>query len=192
MALLGRSPIRPSALLGWIRVYHGCRQVSIRPGIVRGRHPKNLAEFQDRGYRKDPGSLLSVTPAVDHYNLRTWRNESGSRTGHQTRLDGGASTLDFSKLYGGDSLTGYVAFSLEAYYNTGEVRGVVLDTTFTSDSPYIDVSFAGKFTNGGATTPDCTTTFKLHPEVTHATSAKLTIKRADFTHTLTLTNLPQG
>ena len=134
---------------------------------------------------------LTVTPAIDHYKLRTFRDESGSRVGHQTRLDGGASTLDFSQLYGGDTLTGYVSFGLNAYYNTGEVRNVVLDTTFTSDSPYIDVNMGSKFTNGGAPTPDTITTFVLHPDATHVTSAKITIKRDSFVHVLTLTNLPQ-
>jgi len=60
MALLLRGPFRPSVLRGRIRIHHGCRQVPSRPGIVRGRHPKSLAEFPCCGYRQIPKCGLAI------------------------------------------------------------------------------------------------------------------------------------
>jgi M6 family metalloprotease-like protein len=76
---------------------------------------------------------LEVTPSISHYMLRTFWDDAGKRIGHQTKLEGASSTFDYSKLSGGTSVTGFVSMGIEAYYTTGEVRGVSLDTTYTSD-----------------------------------------------------------
>jgi M6 family metalloprotease-like protein len=135
---------------------------------------------------------LAVTPSISYYMLRTFWDDAGKRIGHQIKLEGSASTFDFSKLSGGTSITGFVSLGLNAYYTTGEVRGVALDTTYTSDSPYLEIANAGKFTNGGAPTPDSLTYVTIHPDQPHVTSAKVTFKTGTLEHTITFTNLPQN
>lgn len=135
---------------------------------------------------------LAVTPALDHYTLETWWDDAGRRVRHQTRLEGDASTFDFSKLSGGTSITGFVSIGINAWYTTGEVRSVALDTTYTSDSPYLNVRNAGAFTNEGAPTPDSLTYVTIDPDAPHVTSAKVTFKTGTLNHTVTFTNLPQN
>ena len=135
---------------------------------------------------------LTVTPTISYYTLRTFWDNAGSRVAHQTRLDGGSSTFDYSRLSGGTSISGFVSLGLRANYTTGESRSVALDTTYTSDSPYFTIANAGRFTNGGAPMDDSLTYVTIHPEVTHVTSAKVTFKTGTFTHTITFTNLPQN
>jgi hypothetical protein len=135
---------------------------------------------------------LPVTSSIASYALRTFWDDAGKRVGHRTRLEGASSTFDYSKLSGGTSITGFVSLGLYANYTTGESRSVALDTTYTSDSPYVEFYNAGRFTNGGAPTADSLTYVKIHPEAAHVTSAKVTFKTGAFTHTITFTNLPQN
>jgi hypothetical protein len=135
---------------------------------------------------------LPVTPSISYYTLRTFWDDAGKRVAHQTRLDGASSTFDFSKLSGGNSITGFVSMGLYANYTTGEWRSVSLNTTYTSDSPYFQIANAGSFTNGGAPTPDSLIYVTIHPEAAHVTSAKVTFTTGTFTHTITFTNLPQN
>jgi M6 family metalloprotease-like protein len=134
---------------------------------------------------------LDVTPAIDHYTLEVWLDKDGSRTRYQKRLDGDASTFDYSRFSGGDTVDGYVSIAVNAIYNTGEVLGMALDTTYSSDSPYVTVANAGKFTNGGCPTPNSLTTFTFHTEETPVTQAKITFTTGTLNHTVTFTNLPQ-
>jgi len=135
---------------------------------------------------------LAVTPSISNYALRTFWDDAGRRVGHRTRLDGASSTFDYSKLSGGTSITGFVSMGLYANYTTGESRSVALDTTYTSDSPYIEIANAGRFTNGGAPMADSLIYVTFHPEAAHVTSANVTFKTGTFTHTITFTNLPQN
>jgi M6 family metalloprotease-like protein len=135
---------------------------------------------------------LSGTPAVSYYALRTFWDDNGKRVAHQTKLDGTASTFDYSKLSGGTSVTGFVSLGLLAKYTTGESRSVSLNTTYTSDSPYFTIANAGKFTNGGAPLSDSLTYVTIHTDATKVTSAKVTFKTGTFSHTITFTNLPQN
>lgn len=134
---------------------------------------------------------LDVTPAIDHYTLEVWLDIDGNRTRYQHRLDGDASTFDFSRFYDGTTVDGYVSIGVTAFYNTGEMLGMALNTTYTSDTPYLTVANAGAFTNGGCPTPDSLTTFTIHTEETPATQAKITFKTGTLDHTVTFTNLPQ-
>lgn len=135
---------------------------------------------------------LPVTASISSYTLRTFWDDAGRRVGHQTRLDGASSTFDFSRLSGGQSITGFVSIGLNANYTTGESRSVALNTTYTSDSPYLTIANAGRFTNGGAPMDDSLTYVTIHPEAAHVTSAKVTFRTGTFTHTITFTNLPQS
>lgn len=136
---------------------------------------------------------LPVTPSISHYRLRTFWDENGQRVGHRTKLEpGGETTIDFSKLSGGTSVNGFVSIGLLAYYTTGEVRSVALDTTYTSDSPYLRVTNAGRFTNGGAPMSDSLTYVRIDTTQTPVTSAKVVFKTGTFEHTVNFTNLPQN
>ena len=146
-----------------------------------------------------PGPMMTLdieklpgASSISHYSLRTFWDEAGRRVAHKTRLDGASSTFDYSKLSGGNSITGYVAMSVYAHYTTGEARSVSLDTTYTSDSPYFTIANSSPFTNKGAAAADTFTNVTFHPEATHVTSAKVTFKTGTFTHTVTFTNLPQN
>jgi M6 family metalloprotease-like protein len=134
---------------------------------------------------------LDLTPAVDHYTLETWWDVDGRRVRYQTRLDGAASSFDFSRLSGGTSITGFVSIGINAWYTTGEMRSVSLDTLYSSDSPYLAVANAGEFTNGGCPTPDTLTYVTIDPNAPRVTSAKVTFKTGSLDHTVTFTNLPQ-
>ena len=134
---------------------------------------------------------LDVTPAIDHYTLEVWLDKDGERTRFQKRLDGDASTFDFSRFDGGDTIDGFVSIGINAFYNTGEMLGMALDTTYESDTPYLTVQNAGEFTNGGCPTPDSLTYVTIHPEETPVTQAKITFKTGTLNHTVTFTNLPQ-
>ena len=49
----------------------------------------------------------------------------------------GTVDIDFKSFPSGDDATAYFTISLEAYYNTGEVRSVNADATWTSTSSYV-------------------------------------------------------
>jgi M6 family metalloprotease-like protein len=135
---------------------------------------------------------LPVTPAIDHYRFEAWYLKDGQRERRYTRLDGAASTIDFSTLDGGSAIGGFVSIGVNAYYTTGEVRSVALSTTYTSDSPYFELANAGEFTNGGAPTADSLTYVTIHPDQPHVSSAKVTFQSGTLNHTITFTNLPQN
>jgi M6 family metalloprotease-like protein len=135
---------------------------------------------------------LDVPSTIDHYTLETYWDSTGERIRHETRLDGSASTFDFSQQSGGTSIDGFVSIGMNAVYTTGEDRSVSLDTTYSSDSPYLQVQNAGEFTNGGCPTPDTLTYVTIDPSAPHVTSAKVTFTNGSFVHTVTFTNLPQN
>jgi hypothetical protein len=135
---------------------------------------------------------LDVTSTIDHYRFEAWYSENGERVRHYTRLDGAASTIDFSTLDGGDTIDGFVSIGINAYYTTGEVRSVALETTYSSSSPYLTFANAGEFTNGGAPTPDSLTYATIHTDQTPVTSVQVNFKTGTLDHTITFTNLPQN
>jgi hypothetical protein len=135
---------------------------------------------------------LAVTPTIDHYRFDAWFQDAGKRVRHHRKLEGTESTIDYSTLDGGTSVTGFVSIGIDAYYNTGERRGMALDTTYTSDNPYLTFDNAGKFTNPPSPTPDSLTYATIHADQPYAASVKVTFKTGTFTHTINFTNLPQN
>lgn len=135
---------------------------------------------------------LDVVSAVDHYRFVGYFDEAGARVRHEKRLDGAASTIDYSTLHGGDSRSGFVSIGINAYYTTGEVRSTALETTYTSSAPYLTFANAGEFQNGGAPTPDSLTYATFHADETPVASVDVNFKTGTLDHTITFTNLPQN
>jgi M6 family metalloprotease-like protein len=135
---------------------------------------------------------LDVVSTIDHYRLVAYYDEAGARVRHEARLEGAASTVDYSKLHGGTSSTGFVSIGISAYYTTGEKRSVSLDTTYTSSTPYFTFANAGEYTNGGAPTPDSLIYATFNTQQPAAPSAQINFKSGTLDHTITFTNLPQN
>jgi M6 family metalloprotease-like protein len=137
----------------------------------------------------------NVTPAIAKYMYRYWVNDpnmAGYRMWHAALAEANkTTTIDFSTFPGGTSANGYFTISLEAYYNTGEVRSVNPDTTYTSTSPYVVINPIPLSLNPGAQMPDTIIQLQLNQAAAYASTAVVNVSRPGFASSFTLINVPK-
>jgi M6 family metalloprotease-like protein len=136
-----------------------------------------------------------VSPKIAHYKFRYWilnPNKEGYRMWHRAEAtQNGNTSIDFATFPFGDDPTAYFTISLESYYDTGEVRSVNADSTWTSESPYVSLNTVSEFTNPGAFRKDRIIQIALNPAATHVSSAKVNVSSGSFQTSFTLNNIPQ-
>ena len=135
-----------------------------------------------------------VTPKITHYKFRYWilnPNKEGYRMWHRAEATANGNTpIDFATFPSGDDPAGYFTISLESYYDTGEVRSVNSDATWTSDSPYVTVSPLGDFTNDGAFRKDTIVRIALNSGEAHTSTATVSVSAGSFATSFTLNDIP--
>jgi M6 family metalloprotease-like protein len=137
----------------------------------------------------------SVTPMITKYMYRYWVNDpnvAGYRMWHAVQaIPNQSTTIDVSTFPGGTSASGYFTISLEAYYNTGEVRSVNPDTTFASMSPYVQINPIPLSVNPGAQIADTIIQLQFVQAATYTSTAVVNVSRQGFASSFTLTNVPK-
>ena len=136
-----------------------------------------------------------VTPKIDHYKFRFWvinPNKQGYRMWRSVEAtQGGTVAIDFSTFPFGNDAANYFTISLDSYYNTGEVRSLNSDATWTSDSPYVSLNTVATFTNPGAYRKDSIIQLALNAGATYSSTAKVNVTVGAFQTSFTLSNIPK-
>ena len=136
-----------------------------------------------------------VTPKVAHYKFRYWvinPNKEGYRMWHSVEAtQGGNTMIDATTFPSGTDPAGYFTISLEAYYDTGEVRSLDADATWTSESPYVSPNNIAEFTNPGAFKHDAIIQLAINAGTTPSDTAKIDVDAGTFQTSFTLTHLPK-
>jgi M6 family metalloprotease-like protein len=134
-----------------------------------------------------------TTPAIQSYKLRYWINnpaKAGYRMFHNVTAEAGKTTVvDFATFPSGTDPTGYFTIGLDAYYNTGEVRAMNAEVTWTSSSPYL-VLLNLPIMNPGSTRGDSIINMVINRAVTRAPTVTLTIASPTFNTSVRLINVP--
>jgi M6 family metalloprotease-like protein len=137
----------------------------------------------------------NVTPVIAKYMYRYWVNDpnmAGYRMWHAVQANPNqTTTIDVSTFPDGTNASGYFTITLEAYYNTGEVRSVNPDTTFTSTSPYVQINPIVLSVNPGAQKADTIIQLQLNQSATYVSSAVVNVTYQGFMSSFTLVNLPK-
>jgi len=134
------------------------------------------------------------TPSViGNYKYEYWikdPNRSGYQMRHFVPAPPGATTdIDFSTFPSGTDPTAWFTMNLIAYYNTGEIRSVNADATWTSTSSYLTLQPA-KFQNPGTTIGDAIVHLQINAGVTHASTVVVNISHGSFSTSMRLINVP--
>lgn len=133
-----------------------------------------------------------LTPAIDHYVVRYWiinPDKEGYRMFHNVRVDDNDKLdVDFATFPSGDDASAWFTISLEAYYNTGEVRSVNAEATWTPSSEYLSPDVMP--INQTMPKSDAIVHLLLNPSATKVTSADLLVSHADFNATIHFVNVP--
>jgi hypothetical protein len=138
---------------------------------------------------------LPTTPAIDHYKVGIWVNDT-TRVGYRRKLfkrfDANLKpTLSFSDIIDGDTTATRVPLFLDAYYTTGEVRAHNHLASWSSDSPYVTVVTDGlPFTNEGALMPSAISIVQYDTGATPTASATISVNTGTNVGAFTLSNLP--
>jgi hypothetical protein len=135
-----------------------------------------------------------VTSAIAKYKYRYWINnpaKAGYRMWHVVTAEAGKATdVDFSTFPSGTDPKGYFTMNLEAYYNTGEVRSVNGEATWTSMSPYVVIAPIPLQVNPGAQRADTIISLQLNTAVARTPTAVVNLTYQTFSTSLRLNNVP--
>jgi hypothetical protein len=133
-----------------------------------------------------------LTTAIDHYDLKYWinnPNKPGYRMWHWVRAAAGATTdVDFASFPSGSDPTAWFAIDLEAFYNTGEVRSVNAEATWTSASSYlVPEVFPINLTMPKS---DAIVNLKFVPTEAKTTTAVFNVQYGSFATNIRFINIP--
>lgn len=135
----------------------------------------------------------NVTPAISNYKWRYWVNNpamAGYRMWRNVTAAANTPTdIDVRTFPSGTDPAGYFTINLESYFNTGEVRSVNADATWTSTSSYVVVSVNPIF-NPGATRGDAIIRLQFNTAVARPATAIVNVTHQGFSTSFRLTNIP--
>jgi hypothetical protein len=97
--------------------------------------------------------------------------------------------IDVATFPSGTDPNGYFTINLEAYYNTGEVRSVNADATWTSNSNYV-VLLQRPIMNPGATLGDAIVNIIFATLQPRTPTAVVNVSHGAFTTAFRLINIP--
>lgn len=134
-------------------------------------------------------------PVLDHYKLGYWVTDT-TREGYRRkvfkRIDAtNTPNMDFAEMVMGDTTATRFPVWLDAYYTTGEVRGVNTTASWNSDNPYVSIGIDGTpFTNEGAILETAIAIIRYNTAQPHVPNATFTVSAGDLTGTFTMSNIP--
>jgi M6 family metalloprotease-like protein len=148
-----------------------------------------------------PGPVMTLditrndtTSVIDNYKYEYWINDpnrSGYRLRHFVPAPAGATTdIDYTTFPSGTDPTGYFTMNLIAYYNTGEIRSVNADATWTSTSSYVKAQNIGNFQNPGTSHGDALIQLQIDTTATRTPTAVINISHGSFGTSMRLINVP--
>jgi M6 family metalloprotease-like protein len=135
-----------------------------------------------------------VVSTIAKYKFRYWVNnpaKAGYRMWHFVTTEANKATdIDFATFPSGTDPKGYFTITLEAYYNTGEVRSVNADATWTSTSPYVVIDPIPLQVNPGAQRKDTIIHLMLNATATRTPTAVVNVTHQTFSTSFRLLNVP--
>ena len=135
----------------------------------------------------------NVTPTIQNYKYRYLIDDParpGDRLQHfLTAEEGVTSSIDMSTFVDGRDASRTFPISLWSFYNTGEVRSVNLETTWTTPSDYLRIE---KFptSGGGVGGADALVSLSFDPDAAYQSSAIVDVEHDGFQSSFELFNLP--
>lgn len=136
----------------------------------------------------------NTTSVIDNYKYEYWINDpnrSGYRMRHFVPAPANATTdIDFATFTSGTDPTAWFTMNLIAYYNTGEIRSVNADATWTSTSGYLTAAPSSRFQNPGTTRGDAIVQLKFDTSATRTPTAVINISHGSFNTSMRLINIP--
>ena len=147
-----------------------------------------------------PGTVMTlditrndVTPAIDNYKFRYWVTDT-TRTGYRMwrNLPAPANQttdIDFATFPSGTDPKGYFTIGLDAYYNTGEVRSVDADATWTSTSSYLTI-VTNPIKNPGTARGDAIIVLQINTAATRTPTVVVNVSHQGFSASFRLLNVP--
>lgn len=130
-------------------------------------------------------------PVLDHYKLKyavtgpdgalNWR--------HEPIEPGVPLDVDFSSWAGGDDPTAYKTIELLAYYDTGELRSLNVDATYTSSEAYLTFSKSYADQDGEMLRVGIVAV-EFEQSVPYVSTATVQVTAGTFSGTIRLLNLP--
>ncbi len=132
---------------------------------------------------------------IDHYKLGYWVNDT-TRVGYRRKVfkridEANTPNMDFAEMVDGHTTTTRFPVWLDAYYTTGEVRGVNAVATWVSDNPYVSIGIDGvPFTNEGALLQTAIAIIRYNTAQPHLNTANFTVSANGVSGNFTMSNIP--
>jgi M6 family metalloprotease-like protein len=134
-----------------------------------------------------------VTPAITKYMFRYWvidPTRAGYRMWHFVTAEAGKTTdIDVSTFPEGTDPAGYFTITLEASYNTGEVRSVNAEATWTSTSSAV-ILLQRPIMNQGSTRGDAIVNIIFATTMPRPQTAVVNVAHDSFSTAFRLTKIP--
>jgi len=136
----------------------------------------------------------NTTSVIDSYKYEYWvkdPNRAGYQMRHFVPAPANATTdIEVATFPSGTDPTAWFTMNLIAYYNTGEIRSVNADATWTSTSSYLTVQPAAKFQNPGTTLGDAIVPLQINTGVARTPTVMVNISHGSFSTSMRLINVP--
>lgn len=131
----------------------------------------------------------NVQPVIDNYKFEWWVNDPNRedyRMRHFERPVSGVDTvLDFADMPDNVGFTTPLGITLQAFYNTGEIRSVNHEATWSTTSDYLDIQLIPL-----TGTTKTLVNVNLNAEAIPVSTATITVAHSSGTYVLRLENIP--